>query len=100
MSDLAEGERVRLCEAEGGAAVVAESLAGHLCCVGGEAVVVADVAPEAPLKNFKAAVIVAGAGTAIHQSCHAIHLCTPSQNTPSLVCLWLISPSVTPMLRE
>ena len=76
-SDLTEGSQfIGLPEAEDSAAVVAQRPAGHLSRVGGEAAFVADVAPESPLKDLQAAVLVPGAGTAIHKARRAIHFCT------------------------
>ena len=63
-------------EAEGSAAIVAERPAGHHSRVGGEAVVVAHVAPEAALKDLKAAVLVTGAGAAVNEAGRAVKICT------------------------
>ena len=62
-------------EAEGGASVVSQHTTSHLCRVGGEAVVVADVAPEAPRKDLQAAILVAGACAAVNEAGRVVKLC-------------------------
>lgn len=75
---LAEAVGIRLREAKSGAAIKAEGLARHLRRVGREAVIVADVAPEAAGERLKAAVLKAATGLAVRQPQVPIQSCTCS----------------------
>ena len=74
-SHRAERVCIGLRKSESRSTAVAQRTTGHMCRIGSEAVVVADVAPEAVLKDLQAAVLIAGASTPIDEASGTIQFC-------------------------
>ena len=74
-SHLTESVCEGLCEPQGGTTVIAKCLACHLCRVRSEAIVVADVAPEASLEDLQSAILVSETDTAIDEPRRSLQAC-------------------------